>query len=146
MRRQRGFTLIELLVVLVIIAVVVVGVSLSIRDTNRDLLEKDAQRLIAQLEAARSVSRTSGVAWVWQAQDAGYVIQPLPASPDTAILQTHWYSPELVSHTNTADGRLILGPEPLMTPASIDLQITTGNNTTHLQIATDGLHGFEVRR
>ena len=41
MQPQRGFTLIELLVVLVIIAIAAVSVTLSVRDTQADLLQRD---------------------------------------------------------------------------------------------------------
>ena len=145
MRQQRGFTLIELLVVLVIIAVVWVGVSLSLRQNPRELLEKDAQRLIAQLEAARSVSRASGVAWGWHAQGNGYVIQALPELPQASIAPTTWYSAGVQTRASATDGRVVLGPEPIIAPAWIDLFIFDGKTSAQVRIATDGLRSFEVR-
>ncbi len=145
MQPQRGFTLIELLVVLVIIAIAAVSVTLSVRDTQADLLQRDAQRLTAQLEAKRSASRTSGVVWVWRVQGNGYVIEPTTAQKNDAPLQITWYSTGLVAQTNSPDGRVVLGPEPLLSPISIDLSIDSGKSPTRLQITSDGLSGFEVR-
>jgi general secretion pathway protein H len=52
MQRQRGLTLLELLVVLAIIGFAMAGVSLAMRDSGQTQLEREAQRLTAQLEAA----------------------------------------------------------------------------------------------
>jgi general secretion pathway protein H len=57
MQRQRGLTLLELLVVLAIIAISSAGVALAMRDNSQTQLEREAQRLIAKLEAARVQSR-----------------------------------------------------------------------------------------
>ena len=51
MQRQRGLTLLELLVVLAIIAISSAGVALAMRDNSQTQLEREAQRLIAKLEA-----------------------------------------------------------------------------------------------
>ena len=64
----QGFTLIELLVVLAIIAIGTAGVSLSMRDSAQSALERDAQRLAALLDAARTRSRASGVPVIWRTQ------------------------------------------------------------------------------
>lgn len=76
MQRQRGLTLLELLVVLAIIGLAFAAVSLSLRDSGQTQLEREAQRLVAMLEAARAQSRTSGVALVWQTTPEGFVIRP----------------------------------------------------------------------
>ncbi len=62
MQRQRGLTLLELLVVLAIIAISSAGVALAMRDNSQTQLEREAQRLIAKLEAARVQSRVAGFA------------------------------------------------------------------------------------
>ncbi len=76
MQRQRGLTLLELLVVLAIIGFAMAGVSLSLRDSSQTQIEREAQRLVALLEAARAQSRTSGIALIWQATPEGFVIRP----------------------------------------------------------------------
>lgn len=76
MQRQRGLTLLELLVVLAIIGMTMAGVSLSLRDSSQTQIEREAQRLVAVLEAARAQSRTSGVALIWQTTPEGFVIRP----------------------------------------------------------------------
>ena len=134
----RGFTLIELMVVVALIAVATAGVTLSLRDSAMDTLERDAQRLAAVLEAARAQSRASGVAAIWQPLAEGYVLQGLPkASPAQS-----WLSP----HTRLQPGSaVVLGPEPLIPPQQIGL-FSAQNGQTRLWVATDGLRPFEVRR
>ena len=75
MQRQRGLTLLELLVVLAIMGVCLLGVSLSLRDSSHTQLAREAQRLVAILEAARAQSRTSGIPLVWEANAEGFVIR-----------------------------------------------------------------------
>ena len=82
---QFGFTLIELLVVLAIIAIGTAGVSLSMRDSAQSALERDAQRLAALLDSARSRSRASGVPVLWRTLQQGetqiFVFDGLPGAP-----------------------------------------------------------------
>jgi general secretion pathway protein H len=174
MQRQHGLTLLELLVVLAIIGFSVAGVSLSLRDSNQTQLEREAQRLVAVLEAARAQSRTSGIALIWQPTPEGFVIRPtLVPNPsqgsNTAIASTPinasnpiaartetWLtagtqavvSTATASINNTAPANLVvLGPEPILTPARITLSVTAANNTKAtpaLTIATDGLRPFQV--
>ena len=54
--RTLGFTLLELLVVVSLIALSTAAVSLALRDRDTPALEREAQRLVAVLEAGR-VSR-----------------------------------------------------------------------------------------
>jgi general secretion pathway protein H len=178
MQRQQGLTLLELLVVLAIIGFAMAGVSLSLRDSSQTQIEREAQRLIAVLEAARAQSRTSGVALIWQPTPEGFVIRPAIApnstqSSNTAVAST----PSNASNTiaartqtwltagtqaavsaasassaalanNTAPANLlVLGPEPILTPARITLSVTADNNakaTPALTIGTDGLRPFQV--
>jgi general secretion pathway protein H len=159
MQRQRGLTLLELLVVLAIIGFAMAGVSLAMRDSRQTQLEREAQRLTAQLEAARGQSRTSGIALIWRTTPEGYEIVSAVANSGLATRQETWLSPTTQAHVNTrasnptATNLLVLGPEPIITPASITLSVlpepssTTAANAQQpqpLRIATDGLRPFQV--
>jgi general secretion pathway protein H len=174
MQRQHGLTLLELLVVLAIIGFVVAGVSLSLRDSSQTQLEREAQRLVAVLEAARAQSRTSGVALVWQASPEGFVIRPALASNpaqgnNTAITSApsnaanpiaarteNWLavgtqavtSRAATSSNNASPPNLVvLGPEPILAPSRITLSAAAANTSKpspSLSIGTDGLQPFRV--
>lgn len=170
MQRQRGLTLLELLVVLVIIGFAMTGVSLSLRDSSQTQLEREAQRLIAQLEAARAQSRTSGVAQVWRITPEGYAIVRMPSQAGAPERQETWLSLTTQAHiqpniqpkvqppvqplsSNTGSAMrtdvVVLGPEPIIAPTSITLSLAntavSGARTAHsLRIATDGLAPFQV--
>jgi general secretion pathway protein H len=147
MKQQRGFTLIELLVVLAIMGIAVASVSLSLRDSQQDVLDRDAQRLIAQLENARAVSRTTNVAWTWQITPGGYTLQSLSTaagSTSTAVnLQQTWTLPQTV--VSTSNTPLVLGPEPVLKPTTIELSLTD-KPQLHVRIQTDGVGYFQVVR
>ena len=144
---HRGFTLIELLVVLAIIAIGTAGVSLSMRDSAQSALERDAQRLAALLESARSRSRASGVPVQWRTQLQGdrqsFVFEGLPGTP----LPQHWLNPQTLSLNNSP---VLLGPEPLIGAQSVALTSTgssasPNNNITRFWVSTDGLRPFTVQ-
>jgi general secretion pathway protein H len=157
MQRQQGLTLLELLVVLAIIGFSVAGVSLSLRDSNQTQLEREAQRLVAVLEAARAQSRTSGVALIWQPTAEGFVIRPAiapnqalsnSASPIATRTET-WLTTGTQAAINTATrtNLVLLGPEPILAPARITLSVATSNSAKPaptLIIGTDGLRPFQV--
>lgn len=174
MQRQHGLTLLELLVVLAIIGFAMTGVSLSLRDSSQTQIEREAQRLVAVLEAARAQSRTSGIALVWQASPEGFVIRPAlapkpsqdnntaitpapsnAANPIAARTET-WLtagtqavvSTAIASANNATPANLVvLGPEPIIAPARITLNMAAANNakaTSALTIGTDGLRPFQV--
>ncbi len=174
MQRQHGLTLLELLVVLAIIGFAMAGVSLSLRDSNQTQIEREAQRLVAVLEAARAQSRTSGVALIWQTTSEGFVIRPALAlnpsqgnntpitsapsnatNPIAARTET-WLtvgtqalvSTATASANNAAPANLVvLGPEPILAPARITLSVATTNTSKpspSLSIGTDGLQPFRV--
>jgi general secretion pathway protein H len=161
MQRQRGLTLLELLVVLAIIGFAMAGVSLAMRDSRQTQLEREAQRLTAQLEAARAQSRTSGIALIWRTTPEGYEIVSAVANSGLATRQETWLSPTTQAHVNTralnptaaATNLLVLGPEPIIAPASITLSVLPEPSSTNaanvqqtlpLRIATDGLRPFQV--
>jgi general secretion pathway protein H len=135
-RSVQGFTLLELMVVVAIIAMATAGVSFAMRDNGQIQLEREAQRLVALLESARSQSRASGVAVRWRVTAQGFVFEGLPA----AALPQHW----LTAGTTVRDAAtLILGPEPLIARQSIILDSSEASGHG-LRIATDGLRPFTV--
>ena len=176
MQRQHGLTLLELLVVLAIIGFAMAGVSLSLRDSSQTQLEREAQRLVAVLEAARAQSRTSGIALIWQPTPEGFVIRPalapnaaqgnntvITATPSNATnpiaARTETWltagtqaavsttSASALANTPPPANLVVLGPEPILTPARITLSVTAANNskaTPALTIGTDGLRPFQV--
>jgi general secretion pathway protein H len=134
----RGFTLIELMVVMALIAVAVGVVTLSLRDPAAAQLDREAVRLAALLEAARSQSRAAGVALRFE-------LASKPDDPPFRFvgtiggepLPTHWLSNE-VSAEVIGGRALILGPEPLIGPQRIVLRMGERN----LTLATDGIGPF----
>jgi general secretion pathway protein H len=174
MQRQHGLTLLELLVVLAIIGFGLAGVSLSLRDSSQTQLEREAQRLVAVLEAARAQSRTSGMALIWQPTAEGFVIRPALAStqalssnamPSSATGSTAspiatrtetWLATGTRAAVSTATpptnnttppNLVVLGPEPILAPARITLSVATSNSAKPaptLSLSTDGLHPFQV--
>ncbi len=164
MQRQQGLTLLELLVVLAIIGFAMAAVSLSLRDSSQTQIEREAQRLVAVLEAARAQSRTSGIALIWQATPEGFVIRPAltpnpaqannsatastPSNPIAARTET-WLAAgtQAAVTTATAATLVVLGPEPILAPARITLSVATANSAkpaTSLSIGTDGLQPFQI--
>ncbi|MBU3648326.1 MAG: type II secretion system protein GspH [Limnohabitans sp.] len=142
MQRQRGLTLLELLVVLAIIGFAMKGVSLSLRDSSQTQLEREAQRLVAILEAARVQSRTSGNALVWQPTPDGFAIRPEPLGrTDT------WLTQGTQAHVSNSLNLVVLGPEPILVPVQITLHAPSTRNeptANTLRIGTDGVRPFEV--
>ena len=140
MQRQRGFTLLELLVVLAIIATSVVGVRLSLRDSQETQLSREAQRLVAMLEAARVQSRTRGVPLIWEPAPNGFIIRAAMANQAQPLIQTRteaW----LAADTQVSSAQAVwLGPEPILRPMRVTLSV----GTKSLTVATDGLRPFEV--
>ncbi len=156
MQSQRGLTLLELLVVLAIIGFAIAGVSLSLRDSRQTQLEREAQRLVAILEAARARSRTSGVPLIWQATPEGFVLRSAQPQTVLATRTESWLSlgtQAVVGTTTTHNAPpanlLVLGPEPILAPARITLSVIAANPTStqpvpSLTVATDGLRPFQV--
>jgi general secretion pathway protein H len=130
-----GFTLLELMLVVALVAMASAGVAFALRETGEQVLEREAQRLVAQLDAARAQSRATGVAVVWHSDAAGYAfagLQPAGREP------TPWMAPGVV----VRDARtLLLGPEPIIGRQQIELML----GAQRLRIATDGLRPFSVQ-
>lgn len=151
MQRQLGLTLLELMVVLLIIGFATTGVTLALRDSSQTQLEREAQRLIAKLEAARAQSRTSGQTVVWLSTAEGFVIDTLPRAANQTVAKEAWLQASTQATidvpANAATG-VVLGPEPILSPIQISLRISpdkaNANQPNTLRIGTNGLKPFEV--
>jgi general secretion pathway protein H len=160
MQRQQGLTLLELMVVLLIISFVTTGVALALRDNSQTQLEREAQRLVAKLEAARTQSRTSGQTVVWQPTAKGFVMETLPRAAHQALKQEVWLQANtqvtIDVPANASGTGVVLGPEPILSPIQISLRISSDTGSSHtmthrhdaqaytLRIGTNGLKPFEV--
>ena len=132
-----GFTLLELLLVVAITAVASAGVSFALRDSTQTQLEREAVRLAALLESARSRSVSSGSPVRWRTTASGFVFDGLPSG----ALPEGWLSPDISA---AAPARLMLGPEPVIAPQAVRL-ISTSQPGRSLRVATDGVRPFSVR-
>lgn len=141
---QRGFTMIELLVVLAVIAIGAAAVSLALRDPAATRLEREASRLVALLDAARTESRASGVAVTWtpiardpnNPENVDFRFNGLPPSSD---MPSQWLDPSVSAEISGAK-ELILGPEPIIGPQRLTLRL----DEQTLTLQTDGLAAFAV--
>ena len=142
MQRQRGLTLLELLVVLAIIAISSAGVALAMRDNAQNQLERDTQRLIAKLEAARVQSRAQGLPIVWRTTDSGFIIETPVVGSGFVAQRDDWLSAGMFADMKA----ITLGPEPIIPPATITLSNsnvqTSDAKLMQLRIGTDGLQPF----
>lgn len=132
----RGFTLLELLVVLTIIAIASAGVGMALRDSSHTRLEREAQRLVALLESARSFSRLTANPVFWRITEAGFAFD----GAKTADLPTAWLGSDVLPSTPTA---IMLGPEPIIGPQSITLTLRS-DPAQRLVVRTDGIRPFGV--
>lgn len=143
---QAGFTLIELLVVIALIAIGTAAVSFSLRDSAETVLERDAERLAALFESARTRSRASGMPVKWHPVEtrantlanqtaSAFVFEGLPSN----TLPGQWLSPLTQVQGSPV---VILGPDPIIGPQSVALRV----KETQLWISTDGLQPFKVKR
>ncbi len=140
-RSQRGFTLVELLVVLVLIAVAVAVTSLALRDASATVLDREATRLGALLEAGRAEARASGLAvrFELKSPDAlpGFRFVGLPPRVQ---LPDQWLTQGVQARIVGARA-LVLGPEPLIGAQRIELQF----DQRKLTLSTDGLAPFKTQ-
>ena len=132
----RGFTLLELLVVVSIIAIASAGVSFALRDSAATQLEREAQRLAALLESARTQSRTSGQPVRWLATEAGFRFDGTPQG----ALPGRWLEQTTQVRGNAM---LLLGPEPIIGRQGVEL-VSSALPGRSLRVATDGLRPFMV--
>ena len=140
--RTHGFTLLELMVVVAIIAITTSLVSFAIPDTSSTQLQREAARLVALLESARTQARAGALTVLWkplapgQSEDADYQFIGLPAS---AMPSLHWLDADVKAQVQGAPV-ITLGPEPVIGAQRVVLYL----GDQHLTIGTDGLSAFEV--
>ncbi len=142
-RPARGFTLIELMVVVALVALTTGLVSLAVRDPQASQLEREAARLVALLEAARTEARSSSLdaQWLPQRREAGddgpdFRFLGLPTA---LALPSRWLDREVWAEVIGARA-VRLGPEPLIGAQRIVLNL----GDQRLVLATDGLGPFAV--
>ncbi len=138
---SRGFTLLELLVVIAIIALGTAGVSLAMRDSGQTSLEREALRLSALLDAARSQSRASGVVVTWTvAQDSqNQPVMRWSGLRSKEPLPTTWLDAQTQVQMNQP---LVLGPDPVIAPQRV--RLTHGQESR--DVVTDGVGAFAVEK
>jgi general secretion pathway protein H len=136
-RGLRGFTLLELLVVVAVIAFATAGVSLALRDSAAQQLDREATRLAALLESARAQSRTSGSPVRWEPTSTGFRFSGLPAQ----ALPDAWLDAGIEVVRPVV---LVLGPEPIIGPQAVELRVAAQPQRS-LRVATDGLRPFAVQ-
>jgi general secretion pathway protein H len=126
-------------VVIAVIALGTAGVALAMRDSGQTLVEREATRLAALLDAARGQSRATGVVVTWESGlDAkNQNIMRWTGLRNKEPLPTAW----LDAQTQVIDAkRLVLGPDPVIAPQRVRLQI--GKDTR--EIVTDGVGVFAL--
>ncbi len=137
-RKHSGFTILELLVVISIMALATAGVSLAIRDSGDQQLEREAQRLATLLESARAQSRTNGTMVIWRPMPQGFRFEGLPQG---VSMPTQWLKVAVSVQPTTP---VVLGPEPLIPRQIITLSLPDSTSPP-LQLVTDGLRPFTVK-
>ena len=139
--RQRGFTLLELMVVVAMIAITTAVVSFAIPDPSNTRLEREAARLIALLESARTQARAGAMTVLWvpqpNGQEADFQFIGLPAALRPA--NQHWLQPDIQAQV-VGGKSIVLGPEPVIGAQSVILR----SEDKQIIVGTDGLSPFAV--
>ena len=139
-RRAGGFTLLELMVVVAMIAITTAVVSFTIPDPSSTRLEREAARLIALLESARTQARAGAMTVRWVPQpgsDGGdYHFWGLPP----ALMPPLKWLASGVQAEVLGGLSIKLGPEPVIGAQSILLRM----EDKQIIVSTDGLSAFEV--
>jgi general secretion pathway protein H len=139
--KVRGFTLLELLVVMTVVALGTAGVVLTMRDASQTSLEREALRLSALLDVARSQSRASGVMVTWEAvqDDSRRSVMRWRGLRSKEPLPTQWLEAQTKA---TTSGVVVLGPDPVI--AQQRVRLTLG--TERRDVVTDGVGAFKVEQ
>jgi general secretion pathway protein H len=140
-KKVRGFTLLELLVVITVIALGTAGVALAMRDAGQTSLEREALRLSALLDAARSQSRASGVMVTWEAvqDNASTPAMRWRGLRSKEPLPTQWLNTQTRATTPRV---VVLGPDPVIAPQRVRLTL----GTERRDVVTDGVGSFKVEQ
>jgi general secretion pathway protein H len=136
----RGFTLIELMVVMAIIAIAAGLVIVALPDRRQDLLNEEAERLSALLEAARTEARASGVAVNWSPAEPGNSDGAdfrFAGLPRESRMPTRWLAAGVSAEVVGARA-VVLGPEPVLPAQRIVLSLAD----RRVVLASDGLAPF----
>lgn len=154
----RGFTLLELLVVLFIVALAAGAVSVALRDGPSQQLEREAQRLVAWLEAGRAQSRASGAALHWQSTASGFEFVGAAAATAGPGAQTNpldqagqsndlsrpknWLHPGVQAQVlRPAQAQVLrLGPEPIIAAQTLSLRL----GEHEIRIGSNGASPFAI--
>lgn len=138
--RARGFTLIELMVVMVLVAISIATVTFAIPDPSNTRLEREAARLIALLESARTHARAGAMTVLWVPQpngpEADYQFLGMPPA---LMPPLKWLTSEVRAEVVGAKS-IVLGPEPVIGPQSVMLRL----EGKQIIVGTDGLSPFDV--
>jgi general secretion pathway protein H len=141
-RRHRGFTLLELMVVVAMIAITTAVVTFAIPDPSSTRLEREAARLIALLESARTQARAGAMTVVWVPQSNGPEADyQFLGMPPALMPPLKWNEPEVKAEVvGGKNGSVVLGPEPVIAPQSVILRL----DDKQIIIGSDGLSPFAV--
>jgi len=133
--------LLELLIVIAVIALGTAGVALAMRDSTQTQIDREALRLSALLDAARSQSRASGKAVIWQAyvDEKNEPAMRWQGQSHKEPIPTAWLDSKISVETNRP---VVLGPDPVIAPTRI--RLTLGSQSR--DVVSDGVGAFKVEQ
>ena len=138
--RQGGFTLLELMVVVAMIAITTAVVAFAIPDSSTTRLEREAARLVALLESARTQARAGAMTVLWVPQPNGPAADyQFLGLPPALMPPLKWEQPDVRAEVVGAKS-IVLGPEPVIGPQSVTLR----TEDKQIVVGTDGLGPFAV--
>ena len=129
------------MVVLALIAIAVGVVSLSLRDSRSTRLDREAARLAALLETARTEARVAGLPVRFMlTPDGGEQQFRFTGLPPSRTMPTRWLDDEVVAQVGDDRAAVVLGPEALIGRQRVLLRI----DDFRIEVGTDGLQPFAV--